>query len=194
MKITLEKKAPAYRLPTATASGPFPPGSIPPNRWETGFWLQTFDPILKSALDETGYTCNVEFSGALKLTFEGNTYTNEELPPFCITGVTKFVDKFSDLAKLDEALITKVWDNLIAFIGTLPQPSDRGFSAYKTLLTDYEKLESAEQKDEMDAFKAEMRISALERENHELKKRLAEFESIKAKLAECCHAEPLCSH
>ena len=181
MKIST-KGTPAYQLPTTTGTGDHA-GMRIPTGWEFAKWVTSMCDALKSDITATGYTVSAQVNtkGHLTITFEGDTYSRAQHPPFCITSDTKFVDKFSDLAKLDEALITKVWDDLIAFIGTLPQPGDRGFEAYMQLNAYCKELESAESKSWMDSIGIETRISGLEQENRML---MTQLDSVKTKLAD----------
>lgn len=157
------------------------------DEWACGFWRHSLPDYLLKLISATGYTVNVWTdykTGELKIKFTGDTYSREHLPPFCITGNRKFVDKFSDLEKLDDALITKVYNNLIEFIGTLPQPGDRGYEAYKAIHADYEKSIDAENEANDELHRMKCTNEALLYENQKLKKQLLEFASAKAQMAE----------
>ena len=175
-----------YRLPVCQATGTLETRAFS-RRWERCFWRRSLERRPLTSISATGYTVHAWVdpkTSRLTIEFTGDTYSREHWPPSCITGDTKFVDKFSDLKPLDDALITKVWNNLVEFIGTLPQPGDRGYEAYMALHDDYQKSVDAENKTDDDLHRMKLANEDLSYEIQKLKKQLLEFESVKAQLAE----------
>ena len=181
MKISIQKNHPGHLLPTVTGSGPLARMRIP-TEWEFANWASS----AQSAIEATGYkvSANVNSKGQVTLKFEGDTYSKEQYPPFAVNVDTKVVDKFSDLTKLDETRIGKVWGDFIAFTCTLPQPGDRGFETYMQLNAHCKELDIAESKSWHASIKYESRITTLEDALCMLQKQLVKLESVKAQLAE----------
>jgi hypothetical protein len=173
-----------YRLPVCRAPKK---GASNINMQDFRFWRRSLPDSLRTSLSETGYIINAWVdpeTAELSIEFTGDTYSREHWPPSCITSNTKFVDKFSDLKTLDDALITKIWNNLIEFIGTLPQPGDHGYEAYMAIHDDYLHSVHAVRKAEDDLFRMKLANEDLSYEIQKLKQQLLEFASVKAQLAE----------
>jgi hypothetical protein len=182
MKITVEQNC-AHKLPTVKVTGTT---SRAWNFWELYWWCNALPGDLLKSISNTGYTLRYCVGPKSKpvIEFVGNTFSKENLPLFCITGDTKFVDKFSDLPALTDALITKVWGNLIDFIDTLPQPGDRGYDAYMALHDDRQKSVDEGQKLEAELLRMKRAHDDLLYENQKLKQQPSELEEVKARLAE----------
>jgi hypothetical protein len=186
MRISREKETPLHLRPVVKVTGN--PGRQL-TQWELTFWRRKgfSSTEYAASLSNTGYTWTAWFdssNGTIVMEFTGNTFSKEHLPPFCITGDTKFVDKFSDLAPLTDDLITRIWDNLIAFIATLPQPGDRGYEAYIALQKAYETSNDDNHKFEIKLLTSQVDNSDLKHENQKLKKQLEEIAIVKAQLTE----------